>query len=142
MVRIDKPYVFEGANGTVSILDLFEGRPQLVMHHCTWLFDVGVAGNEHSRGDTCTSCSAAADCIAEHLSQLYILNTTLVARVPRPVRQDRRLPPTDGMDVPLVLLGRQRLQLRLPRHHRRAGRTSAGLPDRGRARRSGKPWDG
>jgi predicted dithiol-disulfide oxidoreductase (DUF899 family) len=40
MVRIDKPYVFEGPNGKVGLLDLFEGRPQLVMHHFMWSFDV------------------------------------------------------------------------------------------------------
>jgi predicted dithiol-disulfide oxidoreductase (DUF899 family) len=33
MVRIDKPYTFEGPGGTVSLIDLFEDRPQLVMHH-------------------------------------------------------------------------------------------------------------
>lgn len=33
MVRVDKPYTFEGPEGMVSLLDLFEGRPQLVMHH-------------------------------------------------------------------------------------------------------------
>ena len=32
MVRIDKPYAFEGPDGTVCLLDLFEGRQQLVMH--------------------------------------------------------------------------------------------------------------
>ena len=29
MVRIDKPYTVEGPNGTVGLLDLFEGRQQL-----------------------------------------------------------------------------------------------------------------
>jgi len=33
MVRMDKPYTFGGPEGMVSLLDLFEGRPQLVMHH-------------------------------------------------------------------------------------------------------------
>ncbi len=33
MVRIDKAYTFEGPDGAVGMLDLFEGRPQLVMHH-------------------------------------------------------------------------------------------------------------
>jgi len=26
MVRVDEPYVFEGANGPVRLIDLFEGR--------------------------------------------------------------------------------------------------------------------
>jgi len=33
MVRMDKAYTFEGPDGTVGLLDLFGGRPQLVMHH-------------------------------------------------------------------------------------------------------------
>jgi Bacterial protein of unknown function (DUF899) len=32
MVRVDKAYVFEGPNGTVSLIDPFRWRPQLVMH--------------------------------------------------------------------------------------------------------------
>jgi predicted dithiol-disulfide oxidoreductase (DUF899 family) len=47
MVRIDKPYTFEGPNGTVGLLDLFEGRQQLVMHHFMWMFDMDADGNEH-----------------------------------------------------------------------------------------------
>src|SRR5215212_3782223 len=49
MVRIDKPYRFEGPNGTISLLDLFEGRLQLVMHHFMWLFDIDADGTEHPR---------------------------------------------------------------------------------------------
>src|SRR6201996_9824571 len=33
MVRIDKPYTFQGPDGTVSLSQLFAGRPQLVVHH-------------------------------------------------------------------------------------------------------------
>ena len=40
MVRVDKPYTFEGPDGTVGLLDLFEGRPQLVMHHFMWINDI------------------------------------------------------------------------------------------------------
>jgi predicted dithiol-disulfide oxidoreductase (DUF899 family) len=71
MVRVDKPYAFEGPNGTVGLLDLFEGRQQLVMHHFMmspdWGWDEG-----------CSSCSSAADEIG-HLRQLHVRNTTLVA---------------------------------------------------------------
>ena len=69
MVRMDKPYTFEGPDGTVSLLDLFEGRPQLVMHH--FMF-----GPEWDQG--CASCSSAADGIGR-LRQLHVRNTTLVA---------------------------------------------------------------
>jgi predicted dithiol-disulfide oxidoreductase (DUF899 family) len=69
MVRVDKPYTFEGERGTVSLLDLFEGRAQLVMHH--FMF-----GPDWDEG--CSSCSSAADGIAG-LRQLHVRSTTLVA---------------------------------------------------------------
>ena len=61
MVRIDKPYTFQGPNGTASLLDLFEGRQQLVMHHFMWMFDMDADGNEHPCDTGCPSCSSAAD---------------------------------------------------------------------------------
>jgi predicted dithiol-disulfide oxidoreductase (DUF899 family) len=70
MVRIDKPYRFEGPDGTVGLLEMFEGRPQLVMHH--FMF-----GPDWDEG--CSSCSSAADQIPATLRQLHVRNTTLVA---------------------------------------------------------------
>src|ERR671932_1507062 len=32
-VRIDKDYVFDGPDGEASLLDLFEGRRQLLLYH-------------------------------------------------------------------------------------------------------------
>jgi predicted dithiol-disulfide oxidoreductase (DUF899 family) len=69
MVRVDKPYTFEGPDSTVSLLDLFEGRSQLVVHH--FMFDPAWE-------QPCASCSSAADGIAG-LRQLHARNTTLVA---------------------------------------------------------------
>ena len=69
MVRIDKPYVFRGPEGPVSLLELFEGRSQMVMHH--FMF-----GPDWSQ--PCASCSSAADGIG-NLRQLHVRNTTLVA---------------------------------------------------------------
>ncbi|WP_443227709.1 DUF899 domain-containing protein [Streptomyces sp. 2A115] len=78
MVRVDKPYTFEGPDGTVGLLDLFEGRPQLVMHHFMWTFDIDADGVEHPRDTGCPSCSSAADQIGNP-RQLHVRNTTLVA---------------------------------------------------------------
>jgi predicted dithiol-disulfide oxidoreductase (DUF899 family) len=78
MVRIDKPYRFEGPDGTVTLADLFEGRPQLVMHHFMWINDIDADGDERPRDAGCSSCSSAADGIG-HLRQLHVRNTTLVA---------------------------------------------------------------
>src|SRR5215469_15361617 len=33
MVRIDKPYLFEGEGGKASLADLFAGRRQLILYH-------------------------------------------------------------------------------------------------------------
>jgi predicted dithiol-disulfide oxidoreductase (DUF899 family) len=69
MVHVDKPYTFNGPDGPVSLLDLFEGRQQLVMHH----FMFGPDWDQ-----PCPSCSSAADGIG-NLRQLHVRNTTLVA---------------------------------------------------------------
>ncbi len=79
MVRIDKPYTFEGPNGTVGLLDLFEARPQLVIHHFMWINDVDADGVEHPRDAGCSSCSSAADQIPTRLRQLRVRDTTLAA---------------------------------------------------------------
>ena len=69
MVRVEKDYEFEGPDGIVGMSDLFEDRPQLVMHH--FMF-----GPDWEQG--CSSCSSAADQIG-NLRQLHARNTTLVA---------------------------------------------------------------
>ena len=51
-VRIDKEYQFETEAGTVSLVDLFEGRSQLLVYH--FMF-----GPEYEVG--CPLCSAIAD---------------------------------------------------------------------------------
>ena len=78
MVRIDKPYTFDGPTGRVGLPDLFEGRPQLVVHHFMWAYDIDDDGVEHPRDTGCTSCSCAADRIGE-LRQLHVRNTTIAA---------------------------------------------------------------
>jgi predicted dithiol-disulfide oxidoreductase (DUF899 family) len=51
-VRIDKPYRFETDKGTVSLVDLFRGRSQLLIYH--FMF-----GPEFTAG--CATCSSIAD---------------------------------------------------------------------------------
>src|SRR4051795_8199900 len=41
-VKVDREYAFEGPNGRVRLIDLFEGRRQLVMYR--FFFEPGVAG--------------------------------------------------------------------------------------------------
>ncbi len=52
MVRIEKDYVFDGPEGKRTLLELFDGRRQLMIWH--FMFDP-------SWEDGCPSCSASAD---------------------------------------------------------------------------------
>jgi len=67
MVEIAEDYRFEGAEGEVGLLDLFEGRRQLLVYHFMWLFDEGLG---------CPSCSFLVDNIG-HLSHLHARGTSL-----------------------------------------------------------------
>jgi predicted dithiol-disulfide oxidoreductase (DUF899 family) len=70
MVRIDKDYVFEGPEGKVGLLDLFDGRRQLIVGH--FMFDP-------SWEDGCPSCSAGADELSDGLLEhLHARDTTFV----------------------------------------------------------------
>ncbi len=78
MVRVEKDYEFEGPDGQLGLLDMFDGRRQLIIHHFMWSYDIDQNGVEHSRDVGCPSCSATADEIG-NLTQLHIRNTTLAA---------------------------------------------------------------
>jgi len=70
-LAIEKPYEFEGPSGTVNLLDLFEGRRQLIVYRA--FFDPGVEGfPDHA----CKGCSLVADQIA-HVAHLNARDTTL-----------------------------------------------------------------
>jgi predicted dithiol-disulfide oxidoreductase (DUF899 family) len=56
MVRVEKDYVFTGPQGRVRLIDLFEGRPQLILYH--FMFAPGVNGWP-SAG--CPGCSMMVD---------------------------------------------------------------------------------
>lgn len=79
MVRVETPYTFEGPEGTVGLADLFEGRPQLLVHHFMWTYDIDADGTERPRDHGCSSCSGAADQIPARLRQLHVRGTSLVA---------------------------------------------------------------
>jgi predicted dithiol-disulfide oxidoreductase (DUF899 family) len=70
MVEIDKEYVFDGPEGRATLLDLFEGRRQLIVVH--FMFDPRWE-------DGCPSCSAGADEMSEGLrAHLHARDTNLV----------------------------------------------------------------
>ncbi|MFW6192244.1 MAG: DUF899 domain-containing protein [Gemmatimonadota bacterium] len=82
MVEIAKDYRFRGPDGEATLLDLFEGRRQLIVYHFMWLWDEG-----RPRDEGCPSCSAGADEVSDGLLEhLHARGTTLafVSRAPWP----------------------------------------------------------
>ncbi|POX53327.1 DUF899 domain-containing protein [Streptomyces sp. Ru71] len=69
MVEVDKEYVFEGGDGKATLLDLFDGREQLVVHH--FMFAPEWEGG-------CRNCSAFLDQVG-HLAHLHARGTSFVA---------------------------------------------------------------
>jgi predicted dithiol-disulfide oxidoreductase (DUF899 family) len=68
---VDKEYVFEGPQGRKTLLDLFEGRPQLILYRA--FFEPGVFGwPDHA----CRGCSLGADQVS-NLAHLHARDTTL-----------------------------------------------------------------
>jgi predicted dithiol-disulfide oxidoreductase (DUF899 family) len=73
-VRIEKEYEFEGPEGKVSLVDLFEGRRQLLLYN--FMF-----GPNQDEG--CDGCSMVVDQVM-HLAHLHARDTSfaLVSRAP------------------------------------------------------------
>jgi predicted dithiol-disulfide oxidoreductase (DUF899 family) len=74
MVPVEKEYVFRGPDGPVGLLDLFEGRRQLIVYH--FMFDP-----EWEKG--CPGCTGFVDALGD-LSMLADRDTTfvLISRAP------------------------------------------------------------
>jgi predicted dithiol-disulfide oxidoreductase (DUF899 family) len=70
MVRFEEDYVFEGAEGQASLLDLFEGRRQLIVYH--FMFGPGAPGWPDAG---CDGCSMFVDQVG-HLAHLHARDTS------------------------------------------------------------------
>lgn len=77
MVEVEKDYIFNGPNGEVKLLDLFEGRRQLIVQH--FMFDP-------EWEDGCPSCTYAAEDLGD-LSHLYDLDTSFVVVSRAPIEK-------------------------------------------------------
>ncbi len=76
MVRVEKEYRFEGPDGSATLVDLFEGRRQLMVGH--FMFDP-------EWDDGCPSCTAGAEEMSDGLlDHLHTRDTTMayVSRAP------------------------------------------------------------
>src|SRR3979409_178892 len=79
-LAVEKDYQFDGPRGRASLLELFEGRRQLIVYRA--FFEPGVFGwPDHG----CRGCSLVADQVA-HVAHVNARDTTLVlaSRAPQP----------------------------------------------------------
>jgi predicted dithiol-disulfide oxidoreductase (DUF899 family) len=93
MVPFTKPYEFDAPEGKQSLLDLFDGRPQLVVYH----FMLYPGANEA----VCPGCSMIVDNLP-HLAHLHARNVTLKVVAPAPLAQIEQFKTRMGWDVPFV----------------------------------------
>ena len=95
---VDKDYRFEGPDGTMSLLDLFEGRRQLIVYRA--FFEPGVFGwPDHG----CRGCSFGADQVS-HLAHLNARDTTLAYASRAPQADIARLKARMGWEMPWVTI--------------------------------------
>lgn len=78
MMRLDKPYTFEGEHGPRSLLELFEGRPQLLLYH--FMFAPGVHGWPEAG---CPGCSMYLDNLGQFVVPHLNARDTSLAVVSR-----------------------------------------------------------
>jgi predicted dithiol-disulfide oxidoreductase (DUF899 family) len=105
-VKVEKNYLFEGPKGPVTLAELFDGRSQLIVYH--FMF-----GPDWDEG--CSGCSLLSDQIDGARQHFEHNDVSFVAVSRAPIEKLEAYPQTDGLEVPLGLLGRQRFQFRLPR---------------------------
>ncbi len=92
--RWRRSYSFEGPGGPASLLDLFEGRRQLIVYR--FFYDPDVKGWPE-RG--CVGCSFVADQVA-HLAHLNARDTTLAFVSRAPQENIQRLKQKMGWEIP------------------------------------------
>ncbi|HET6502768.1 MAG TPA: DUF899 domain-containing protein [Amycolatopsis sp.] len=93
-MAVEKTYTFDGPEGRVSLLDLFQGRRQLVVYRA--FFEPGVHGwPEHA----CVGCSMMADHTAD-LAHLNARDTTLVFASRAPQADIERVKERMGWHMP------------------------------------------
>lgn len=96
MVRIETNYVFDGPKGRVSLLDLFEGRTQLIVYH--FMFARSVGGWPDAG---CVGCSLQIDQIG-HLAHLHARDTSFTSVSLAPLENIERYKKRMGWTVPWV----------------------------------------
>ena len=84
-MAVEKDYRFEGPSGSASLLDLFEGRRQLIVYRAFYAPDVTTCAPGTSYPErACLGCSMVADQVS-HPAHLNARDTTLafISRAPQ-----------------------------------------------------------
>ena len=95
-VAVEKDYVFETADGTKKLADLFDGRSQLVVYH--FMF-----GPSYDAG--CPVCTSIADTLAPQVPHLRAKDTTLLLASRAPLAKLLAYRERMGWDIPWVSSG-------------------------------------
>lgn len=92
MVEITEDYAFTGVDGPATLLDLFDGRPQLIVYHFMFHPDWE---------DGCSSCTAGVSEVAPgFLEHLATRDTTYVLASRAPIEKLQRWSQRQGFVVP------------------------------------------
>ena len=90
MVEVDKEYFFEGPNGKLTLLDLFDGRKQLIVYNA--MLEPGA--------EPCKGCSMVMDNIGHNISHVRARNTNFVFTSPAPQKEILALQKEMEWDAP------------------------------------------
>lgn len=90
MVKINKQYIFEGSDGKTSLLELFEGRRQLIVYH--FMFDPA-----WDKG--CSGCTGFVNALGD-LTMLNARDTTFVLISRAPLEKLNRYKVDNGWSLP------------------------------------------
>lgn len=93
MMRVEKPYAFEEPGGRPSLLDLFEGRRQLLLYH--FMFAPGVHGWPEAG---CPGCSLFTDQVG-NLSHLRARDASMAWVSLAPLESIQRYRKRMGWDI-------------------------------------------
>jgi predicted dithiol-disulfide oxidoreductase (DUF899 family) len=104
-LAVEKQYEFDGPDGKANLLDLFEGRRQLIVYR--FFYEPGITTYARE-GDSyperaCVGCSMVADQVA-HVAHLNARDTTLAFVSRAPQAEIQRLKERMGWNIPWYTL--------------------------------------
>jgi predicted dithiol-disulfide oxidoreductase (DUF899 family) len=99
-MAVEKDYRFDGPSGSASLLDVFEGRRQLIVYRFFYAPDITTYAEGGSYPErACVGCSMVADQVA-HLAHLNARDTTLAFVSRAPQAEIQGLKKRMGWDIP------------------------------------------